>query len=78
MLLVHLNLHGFSNKHAADIEMISIKMDEIAERPAKIHKSLYLKDAMINAKTIEIQMKLKELYNLRKKRSGSLKSKKGN
>ena len=33
---------------------------------------------MINAKTIEIQMKLKELYNLKKKRSGSLTSKRGN
>jgi len=53
-------------------------MNEIAERPVKIHKSINLKDAMINAKTIEIQMKLKELYNLRKKRTGSLKSKKGN
>ena len=33
---------------------------------------------MINVKTIEIQMKLKELYNLKKKRSGSLASKKTN
>ena len=54
LLLVHLNLHGHSNQHAADIEMISIKMAEIAERPHKIKKSIDLKDHLIQAKTLEI------------------------
>jgi hypothetical protein len=68
-----LNLHGHSNQHAADIEMISIKMAEIAERPHKIKKSIDLKDHLIQAKTLEIQMKLRELYDLKKKRTGSFK-----
>lgn len=64
--MVHLNLHGHSNKHAADIEMIGVKIEEIQDRPYKIKKSIALKNDMINHKSIEIQTKLKELIRLRK------------